>query len=70
MLLTTSTAACEAAAKNDSIVLIWCMKIGYSTGAWAIVEQFVALPEEIPAESDTPNKPVCEHEDVLLETGQ
>ena len=30
----------------------------------------MALPEEIPAESDTPNKPVWEHEDVLLDTGE
>ena len=33
-----------------------------------IAEQFAALPEEIPADSDMPNKPVWEHEDVLLDT--
>ena len=46
------------------------VKIGYSAGAWVVMEQFAALPEEIPAESDTPNKPVWEHEDVLLDTGE
>ena len=46
----------------------YSMKIDYSTGAWAIAKQFVALPEEIPAESGVPNKSVWEHEDVLLDT--
>ena len=35
-----------------------------------IAERFAALPEEIPAESDTPNKPVWEHKDMLLDTGE
>ena len=46
------------------------MKIGYSAESWAIAEQFAALPEKIPAESDTPNKPVWEHKDMLLDTGE
>ena len=46
------------------------VRIGYSTGAWAIMEWFAAFPKEIPAESDMPNKPVWEHEDVLLDTGE
>ena len=45
------------------------VKISYNAGAWAIAEQFAALPKEIPADSDTPNKPVWEHKDVLLNTG-
>ena len=46
------------------------VKIGYSTGAWVIAEQYATLPEKIPAESDTPNKPVWEYKDVLLDTGE
>ena len=37
VLLAISTASCEAAATDDSVVLIWC-KIGYSAGAWMIAE--------------------------------
>ena len=48
----------------------YSVKIGYSAGAWVIAEQFVALLEEIPAESNTPNKPVWEHKDVLLDMGE
>ena len=46
------------------------VKISYSPGAWAIAERFMALPGEIPAESKTPNKPVWEHENMLLDTGE
>ena len=46
------------------------VKISYSTGVWAISEKLVALPKVIPAESDTPNKQVWEHEDMLLDTGE
>ena len=46
----------------------YSVKIGYSAGAWVITEQFAALPEEIPAESNMPNKLVWEHGDVLLDT--
>ena len=46
----------------------YSVKISYSAGAWAIAEQFVALPEEIPDESDTPNKLVWEYKDILLDT--
>ena len=30
----------------------------------------MALPEEIPPESDMHNKPVWEHADLLLDTGE
>ena len=34
------------------------------------MERFAALPEEIPAKSDMPNKQVWEHEDILLDMGE
>ena len=45
-------------------------KIGCSIGAWAIGERFAIPPIEILVKSVTHNKPVWEHVNLLLNTGE